>query len=522
MLRYLAILLLLITADRAPAQVTHLSGRMESGEAPAGAQGPLIGLVADSQLQTRQALGRVFAYRGALEDRFAEVAIRPPALDWSARSLLRWHLTQMSARRVEAIFYLGDGANNGCFDEFAGGLDAARADRDRIVAPNDQGVLAILDSFRSDTGIPVYFVIGNHDFLGAGNTSITRVRRDLCRGEAGSSNRPLTKFDVIHLVETFNRANDRLGASWDYASSFAASGSQSTEELCGSDEGQHRRWGCYLAARVNYRGAGPAVQLLLLDTNDFVGVTQSAVLGAEFEGLRGAMSFGDPQGGVPSQTRWFEQNAGNQVAMRVALTHYDLRSLRKYVPMIPRPVGIWSQQFINLFTRPGTPRQPAQDAAYVISAHTHATDHNLRRPIFSIRCRIIYPNCRGAARFSVNELNIGSTTDNTNYSTIARLVPSTTGGGGSIHYARIPTSTAGCDLVHTDIEGRSFPHPVARNREGWKALGIDPRSPRNYRRFSLADIRNVFANLSEYAGADEARSRCIALRASAIEGGAYP
>ena len=130
-----------------------------------------IGFVADSQLQTRSNYHRVGGYRGVIEDAAVQGAIRPPALDWSARAMLRSDLAKLAEQGAKVIFFLGDGANNGCYDEFARGF----ADSEKL-APNDASVLSLLAEFRQKTRIPVYFVIGNHDILGAGSTSAAFCR----------------------------------------------------------------------------------------------------------------------------------------------------------------------------------------------------------------------------------------------------------------------------------------------------------------------------------------------------------
>src|SRR5690242_9457795 len=79
--------------------------------------GLLIGVLADSQLQTRTNYRHVPGYRSPLADELVPVAMRPPALDFTARALLLENLWMLKRNGAAAIFYLGDGANNGCEDE---------------------------------------------------------------------------------------------------------------------------------------------------------------------------------------------------------------------------------------------------------------------------------------------------------------------------------------------------------------------------------------------------------------------
>ena len=63
-----------------------------------------IGFIADSQLQTRSNYNRVFGYRGPFEDFIVKTSIRPPALDWAARSMLRSDLEELHRQGAKAIF----------------------------------------------------------------------------------------------------------------------------------------------------------------------------------------------------------------------------------------------------------------------------------------------------------------------------------------------------------------------------------------------------------------------------------
>ena len=270
--KILGLLLLSAGVAGAAEPPRHISGQLSEAAAPEESSGPKIGVVADSQLQTRTNYAVVRGYRGEIEDWAVPVSIRPPALDWAARSLLRSHLAQLRAEGAEAIFYLGDGANNGCHDEFAAGFNESGP----LPPPNDQGLLALLNEFRDDAKIPVFFVLGNHDLLGAGSTGDTGRRTAFCSDGKGG-NPPLTKTQVIRLVNTFNRANAPFSPAWTYTSNFDE---RAIERSCGADPArQHRSWGCYLAGRVDYRGS-VAAQFLLLDTNDWVNVSEFEIFPA--------------------------------------------------------------------------------------------------------------------------------------------------------------------------------------------------------------------------------------------------
>lgn len=471
-----------------------LSGLVKSGAPDGGAQPLSIGIVADSQLQTLGNYENVAGYRGRFEDAAVWVSIRPPAVDATSRSLLRTHLETLHRRGAKAIFFLGDGANNGCFDEFS--IESAN--------PGEEGVLRILDEFRTAKGIPVYFVLGNHDFLGAGSTSQSRRREIFCSEDReGRSNRPLSKLDVIRAVDDFNRKNAFAG--WSYDSSLGDGAA--TQRACGTvPDVQHRVPGCYLAARVDYRAGGPAVQFILLDSNDWADVSRSGVRRFDQEGLRGAMSFHDDDSmELPSQTRWFERNAAEPVAMRVAMTHYDVSGLRKKFPLVGA-IANYTQRFMDLFTAPGAPRAVNQDAAFVVSAHTHNPAHRERSARIKVKCDPVGGRCAPVQRFSIDELNVGSTTDYSNYSTLVHLVPAR-GSPGDLFYERVGIDTAACRALFEQLDKEG----------GWAAIGIDRRNRHNYRRFDVERVRAVWTRIEELSRGDPARANCIGLYAAALE-----
>ena len=90
-----------------------------------------------------------------------------------APKMLEFFLNQFT--NVQVVLYLGDGANSGCADEL-------------------QQVLDTLRRRRGDAhgGVPIFYVIGNHDYLGIGTTTDPLKRQLLC-GPGNS----LSKYEVI-------------------------------------------------------------------------------------------------------------------------------------------------------------------------------------------------------------------------------------------------------------------------------------------------------------------------------------
>jgi hypothetical protein len=122
-----------------------------------------IGLLADSQITSQNGFSD-FHYRCKMADALVDVSIRPPALECVlATDMLRIALNKLTQdsqgdkNGVDVILYLGDAANSGGADE----IDT---------------VQAILSEHRQRTAVPVFILIGNHDYLGAGNIVSPGIR----------------------------------------------------------------------------------------------------------------------------------------------------------------------------------------------------------------------------------------------------------------------------------------------------------------------------------------------------------
>ena len=486
----------------------RLSGPAVQQDIAAEDEGLLIGLVADSQLQTRRNYNVIPFYRGRREDGAFNVSMRPPALDWAARHMLRYELDALANRGAKTIFYLGDGANNGCYDEFAFGFEDGMDP-----AFKDQGILRILSDFREQSGVAVYFVIGNHDILGAGSTSDNSRRERFCEDLTDGESASLLKSEVIEIVERFNRGSAQIGGGWTYRSSYQQN---AIVRDCGSDsERQHRRWGCYLAATLDGSANGKPVQFLLLDTTDFASVSLSEPLPSiDQEGMRGAMSFGVlPGEETLSQTSWFDRHASKDLPLRIALSHYDVTSLTKRVG--PIQLSRKSQRYADLFLGGENGRDPLQEHAYAISAHTHSKDNSVKDIGFRLDCGLFF--CRPGGNVSITELNIGSTTDFANYATLVKISPENT-----LSYQRIEGASDSCRDVYDKLEAFDFSKPFRDSSRGWGAIGIDDDKRYAYRDFTFAELAPLWANLEEFVGEDPRTARCIGLYAAAIEHGADP
>ncbi|MBB4639252.1 metallophosphoesterase [Longimicrobium terrae] len=352
-----------------------------------------LGLISDSQLQTLKAPGQIAFLRRRLDDHLVAVALRPPAVDIAGRFMMEAQLEHLSDSEI--IIYTGDAANNGCEDEITEAFE-------------------VLSAFRSRTRVPLFFVIGNHDYLGAGNTSNLNHRNPLC----GEGNRPLTKLDLIRRAHAFNQENlPLLGVG----SSFVDSFSELTVASCenanagrGIDpQDQHLKPGCFLSGVISLENGE---QILLLDSSDYADVEHRPtefrrLTRAEFAGLRGSVSFHDST----SQGEWLRKHMpAIAPKIRIIASHYNLDGMR------------WNLLLFKPGTLVGIPSQylnPEPELGnHWVYGHTHTAQPttDLYDPALKY-CR--QGICEAALH---EEVNVGSTTDWWPHSAIAYVGRSTT------------------------------------------------------------------------------------------------
>lgn len=454
-----------------------------------------IGLVADTQIQNRQAWSARNLLRSRMGERVTDVTIRPPALDVTARDLLGAHLDMQRQRGVAAIFYLGDGSNQGCRSELSSRVSGG------------EGIFALLERFREESGIPVFFVLGNHDFLAAGNTEEPVTHAQLC----GGTDNVASKQELIGLADTFNRAS-AAKPQWTYQSSVQSVGSARCAGPTGTS--QSRRPSCYYAATLDFGSAARRYRFLLLDTNDYVDVTASSILTApgqslftqDFEGTRGAMSFIDLEGAT-SQTTWLNTQGEQSLAsgatpdVLVALTHYDVPSLRKKVII---PVSRQTQRIGDIFSKNG--RKYYRDAPFVLSGHTHTR----RTKRFSTG---IVEDRKEVVR--LEELNIGSTTDYPSLSAVARF--GRNGARAAMSYEALTPSRESCDAILSELESTPFPNAVSGMARGREAVALSRTRRTAYRFLNATAAQAVFANIDAFVRGSSRRAVCLGLEGGAME-----
>ena len=263
-----------------------------------------IGMLADTQLTSHNGFYN-YSQRSKFADRMVDVAIRPPALEcFLAEEMLNVALEQLTQDTggekdgVDVIIYLGDGANSGGTDEI-------------------ELFFSVLEKHRDVTGIPIFVLIGNHDYLGCGNIVTPGTRFALLNREGRPSNPALTKYQVLKKISEFNHTSNNLPTNkkFKYVDNYEAV--ERNKEL------DHNS-GLYLSGLLSYSEEGKnSVEVLLLDTSDYKNAPDwSSLAKWGFYGVIGSFSFKD-EPGVLSQAGYFKKVAGTSAPdFRFLASHY--------------------------------------------------------------------------------------------------------------------------------------------------------------------------------------------------------
>jgi len=365
-----------------------------------------IGLLADTRIATEQNLETLS--RDGTRKPAAPATRRPPALNRLAPEMLAHALRRLiDEERVDIILYLGNGAESGCRDE----LDA---------------VFDILASYRRGEGTrrgeatPIFYVIGNHDYLGAGYTPAMPARNRLCFDSPVALdtrlNTPQDKYQVLARIHAFNLGNfeeldPAVMGDWRYEDNFDAGRLYRACVVNDKVRYQHIKAGCYLAAKLTYKDGA---EILLVDSSDYHdegSFVSAANFRKEWYGLSGWLSTTtahddaidcDQTGqDIVSQVRWYQcRQADDPPPVRIIAAHYPLDSLSPIARVVLNNQDTLCR-LAPLFEP--LPRY----GNFWFSAHT-------MRPQFSGETRFDLGLCRNEAqsRFvAIGTLNIGSTVD---------------------------------------------------------------------------------------------------------------
>ncbi len=263
-----------------------------------------IGLLADTQLTSHNGFSN-YSQRSKFADRMVDVAIRPPALEcFLSEEMLNIALEKLTQDDggekdgVDVIIYLGDAANSGGTDEI-------------------ERFFSVLEKHREVTGIPIFVLIGNHDYLGCGNIVTPGTRFALLNRDGRPSNPALSKYQVLKKISEFNRASDNLPTN----KKFRYIDNYETVEQ--NKELDHNT-GLYLSGLLSYSEEGKnSVEVFLLDTSDYKDAPDwSSLADWGFYGAIGSLSFKD-EPGVLSQAGYFKNVAGSSSPdFRFLASHY--------------------------------------------------------------------------------------------------------------------------------------------------------------------------------------------------------
>ncbi|MDP1885536.1 MAG: metallophosphoesterase [Polaromonas sp.] len=333
-----------------------------------------LGILADSQITTSQG-SHDYGMRRKAADRVARVAIRPAAVELLAPLMLERFLIKLEEQKVDVLLYLGDGANSGCKDE----LDT---------------VFSLLDKSRQRSGIPSYYLIGNHDYLGTGNQTKMDIRQKLCNS-SGTANPAETKKQVIERISMHNLQSAKIDKNFAYSENTAVYPQLKT--CAGDDTGQ---FNIHHVGLLSNRGKQqPEVEILLVDTSDYRDVdfrpeilspdTSCEIFGGW--GTKGSMSYKNlPEG---SQIGTLAKLASPTAAYRLVASHYRPFDMNAVFPF---------NASIS-FVRDALGDLLSKGENIWVSGHTHAPSPIVDR--FNVGKTL--SNNKG----SFDGINVGSTTD---------------------------------------------------------------------------------------------------------------
>jgi hypothetical protein len=280
-----------------------------------------IGLIADSQITSPNSTpGCVYRNKGT--DKKREESIRPPALEHLTAEVMKIALDKLSeedeeGEKVDVIIYLGDGANSGGEDEI-------------------ERFFEVLTEHREKTKIPMFMVIGNHDYLGSGNTPNAGERLLLVNRIIADEkppvryNRPLSKYEVLEKISEFNRDANYLSPKTMF---------KYMDNLDSLDESLDHKTGLYLAGHLVYSegNEGDDVEIFLADTSDYQNIpVKPEIYKLGVYGWVGSISSKDKSGEKrPSQIDcYFERDwALRSPDFRFIASHYhpDILDRKRFV-----------------------------------------------------------------------------------------------------------------------------------------------------------------------------------------------
>ncbi|MEE2730741.1 MAG: metallophosphoesterase [Pseudomonadota bacterium] len=353
-----------------------------------------IVILGDSQIvgeHARQFNGSIWSNK--YSDILVDVTMRTPIQNEFAVDGLKILLEKSLATNPDIILYLGDGANHGCRNELVSVLDTLR-------------------TFQNE--VPIFFLIGNHDYLAAGNTPDKNARNTFCPpttdpGPGNSNPNALSKFDAIELAHHFNQiGKENLPENITFEDNFH----EDLREICNNRFHQDEVRTCFYSGYIQKNKTG----VVLLDTSNYDQDIASLLSDVRFRGLYGSVCCNTDSIG---QWQWLTGKT-HQLDNIIFASHYppqDLLEFNRYLKaknleLMERGWGLSGSNIgihrmevskINRTVEPLLRLIPLQAKVYWLSAHTHLNSDWENVPI-----KRTVDNPR---EHMIQSINVGSTTD---------------------------------------------------------------------------------------------------------------
>jgi 3',5'-cyclic AMP phosphodiesterase CpdA len=308
-------------------------------------------------------------------------------------------------KEIDMILYLGDGANSGCLNEL-------------------ERLFGVLSEYKK---IPIFFVLGNHDYLAAGNTPNIQTRNLLCTSKSikeindyGNNlyQESLSKFDVIKMAHDFNSKSAKTLEKKGYT--YKDNYTKNLEDTCNKEKvKQHNVPDCFYAAYIY----NDDTEIYLLDTSNYDEGELSSVDDHQIAGLAGGICCTTQNHG---QWKWLEDSKKkNPLAKRtIFASHYPMKDLAEFRSGLKKRdvrTGniINNKRRFNDFIRPVL-SLTSKTKGYPIwlSAHTHTKKHEEQDPRM---LKKVISNYKMKGIRPIQEYNVGSTTDYNQHGLIIEL-----------------------------------------------------------------------------------------------------
>ncbi|MDF2446507.1 MAG: hypothetical protein K0S46_1743 [Moraxellaceae bacterium] len=347
-----------------------------------------IAVIADTQVTSKEATSN-YLFRTPFADRVVNVAMRTTAQEVLAAEHLGYMLDSLGQQSPDLVLYLGDGANSGCDDEIDQFFTVLAAARDRLKAP-------------------VFFVVGNHDYLATGNQAAPSMRALACKGGGY-----VTKAELVARTAQFNSESWQRYAAGNtgllgFEDSLESVMRRPGKGCLAEEEGQQEQF-CFYAAVLKVNSAGRTGDIILADSSDYSDVVVQPRIGrsdlAQIAGKRGSISWS--RGG---QTEWINDHASKAASadFRIIATHYPSGDLSWNRFWTGRPGDLMLGQGVEA----SSPKKNLW-----LSAHTHVSTPGEK--IVSLS----FENHDGSDRKDYEEINVGSTTDHIPHAAIVDVAP---------------------------------------------------------------------------------------------------